>query len=194
MDSFTWTRFTSTTSVAKFHNPVEKKARVPNSKLRKVKIAKAPKAPKAHAPRPCVLDPLSEECVLKRVNRIGTCVCTGYLVCEACNIKYKPMGGFLETLDLCNRNFSLDIRPYTNDAGIACYEDSWHLDGIGYLPCTLCHAFVDTSKKVPYDSVNASGSMILRECEVCPSCLVSEPGFEKRCNTCNCDNSSALLD
>jgi hypothetical protein len=190
MSGFTWARLTCTTSVATFHNPVQKKARVPNSKLRKVKKPKAPKAPKPRAPRPVVLHPLSKACILKRVDRISTCSCGGYLVCEACNIKYKPMNGTLESDVLCVRNWSFDTRLGSDGF----YDASCHTDGVGYMPCTLCHAFDDTAKKVPYDNVNASGSMLMRECDVCPTCLVKDPGFEKRCNTCNCNNSFALRD
>lgn len=115
---------------------------------------------------PVVLDPLSDEAVLNRLKCPPVCACKKLLVCNGCNVKHDLN---LKPGDLCIDNRDTNIKEY--DSKCWC-------DGVGLLPCFVCHA----SGK--WSHADVDHSMMVHECDMCPFCLVNEPGYG-RCKACN---------
>ena len=194
----TATNAVSTNSTDNVENPaalplrtslkIVEKAMAPKRKAAKnTKAGRKASQTKIPAAVQVVLDPLSEEAVHSRCNRIAKCACQKFLLCNTCNDKYKPMGGTLKPEDLC-----LDER-YKRDPRIrpGSYEDDCHSDGIGHLPCVLCHVMGPYGR---WHNCDADHSFMLREKEVCPHCLVKGVKSYQRCDACNACNKDGWFD
>ena len=167
-----------------------------STKSKKPKVVKPRKAPK---PQFGDVDPLSEACVLQRVNRIQTCNCGGFYCCPRCYEKYKPV--FPQTYrhedtdsdsetdpkrrfapppprseeTLCKKNWDDDRNPY-----------GCHVDGAGFLPCTLCLTFDSKPTEVTW-TYGDDANVVLNVVGVCPGCMVANP--EDVCSVCHHDNT-----
>jgi hypothetical protein len=167
---------------------IVEKAMAPKRKAAKnTKAGRKASKTKIPAAVQVVLDPLSEEAVHSRCNRIAKCACQKFLLCNTCNDKYKPMDGTLKPEDLC-----LDER-YKRDTRIQAgsWEDDCHSDGIGHLPCVLCH---EMGRYGRWNNCDADHGFMLREADMCPHCLIKGVESYKRCNGCNVCNQDGWCD